>query len=186
MLAVLGETKSDVESLVAIIKQFPGKQRASILRKGFNGCGELCKKAASHIRDFLGRGAKRFVICHDADGADPIPVRMKVQREVVDRVGLSDECCIVVPVQELEAWMISDETAISKTIPSLLISAVPQPETIRNPKEWLIRKSREGRSKPLYIPSIHNPKVSNWLDVQIVAKKCPSFLPFLEFIKKTG
>jgi hypothetical protein len=41
---------------------------------------------------------------------------------------------IVVPVQELESWILADDEAITKTISSLSIGIVKQPENIDSPK----------------------------------------------------
>jgi hypothetical protein len=182
MIAVLAEHHSDADALAMIIRQIIGNERACIRRKGFSGGGELCRKAASHIRLFAKQGVSRFVVCHDADGPDPEPARLKVKKEVVDCLDSSHLCGIVIPVQELEAWLIADEMAITKTIPSLPISAVSHPERIRSPKEWLVRESRRGRSKPLYSPVVHNPRVCKYLDLQKVATKCPSLKPLIEFV----
>src|SRR5208282_1993808 len=118
MLAVLAEHRSDAESLVAIIKNILGNPNASIARKGFSGSGELCRKAPSHIRQFARSGATHFIVCHDADGPSADDSKQKVKRLVVDQVESRNVCCILVPVQELEAWIIADEDAIRATIPS--------------------------------------------------------------------
>ena len=183
MFAVLGEHRSDAETLVVIIKRLLGDDRASILRKGFNGCGELCRKGASHIRQFGDRGATHFVVCHDADGPDPAPVLSKVREMIVDPAHVAATCCIVVPVQELEAWIIADEAAIAKTIPSLKLKPLPQPESRSDPKEWLVRQSRKRRSRPLFTPTMHNRRVAEHLDLKTVADKCPSFRPLVDFVR---
>jgi hypothetical protein len=87
-----------------------------------------------------------------------------------------------VPVQELEAWIIADEEAIRKVIPSLKIKAVQKPESIPNPKEWSVGKSIKGRSKPLYVPAIHNVRVAEHIRLEILEKKCPSFSLLRRFV----
>ena len=59
MFAVLAEDRSDVDSLVVLIRRISGVTNATIQRKGFSGCGELCRKAWSHIVDFAEKGATR-------------------------------------------------------------------------------------------------------------------------------
>ncbi len=182
MFAVLAEDHSDVDSLVVLIKRISGMPKAKITRKGFNGCGELCRKAWSHVVRFGEEGATRFIICHDSDGNDPEEIRKKVRASITAKIVMPDACCIIVPVQELEAWIIADEEAIKKAIPSLNIKPVPRPETIRSPKEWLVTESRKGRSRPLYTPTIHNARVAEHMNLDKVVKKCPSFGQLVAFV----
>ena len=121
MFAVLAEDRSDIESLVVLIRRTSGNEHMPVHKKGFGGCGELCRKAWSHIKVFSERGASRFIICHDSDGVDPAVVKKKVLDSIVTKTEAPNNYCIVVPVQELEAWIIADEEAISKAIPSLSI-----------------------------------------------------------------
>ncbi len=188
--AVLGEDKSDVESLAAIIKKlFGGKTEnpnISVKGKGFGGCGELCKKGAGAITSFLRDDhSTRFVICHDADGPNPKPARNKVMNMIVKPAGLnkSNNKLILIPVQEFEAWLIADEEALATTIQTLQIKAVSEPERQESPKEWLIDKSRKRREAS-YFPRTHNSKIAKELNLDKVAKKCPSFRPLVEFVSK--
>lgn len=183
MFAVLAEDRSDVDALVVLIRRINDTPKAPIRRKGFSGCGELCRKAWSHIKAFAEEGATRFVICHDSDGNDPAAIRRKVSGSITAKITLPPSCFIVVPVQELEAWMIADEAAIRAVIPSLVIAPVSRPELINSPKEWLIRESKRGRSRPLYVPTAHNDKVAADLDVAKVRAKCPSFGELVDFVK---
>ncbi len=183
MFAILTEDRSDAESLTVLVRRIRNEPKSSILSKGFSGCGELCRKAWSHIRTFADRGATRFIVCHDADGTDPQEIRNKVEGAIKDRGPVDHEYCIVVPVQELEAWIIADENAIRKTIPTFVLKAVSRPESINSPKEWLVKESRRGRSRPLYVPTIHNSKVLQHTDLLKLGKKCPAFIPLKTFVE---
>lgn len=180
--AVLGEHRSDAETIVVLMKRLLHDDRASIRLKGYNGCSQLRRKGAKQIRLFANLGANRFVVCHDADGPDPAPAHEKVRREVVEPSGVQESCCILIPVEELEAWIIADERAISQTIPTFASPAVSNPEGQNDPKEWIIRQSKQNRSRPLYVPSMHNARVAKYLDLDRVAEKCPSFKPLVAFL----
>ena len=187
MFAVLAEDRSDTDALAVLIKRITGKTNAKILRKGFSGCGELCRKAWSHFLDFADQGATHFIICHDSDSPDPDPARSKINDALNAKIKLTDyRYKIVVPVQELEAWIIADEVAINKVIPTLFIKPQPQPETRANPKEWLIRESQRGRSRPLYFPTVMNARVAEFLDLDKVRGKCNSFNEFYDFITRSS
>jgi hypothetical protein len=182
MFAILAEDRSDAESLVTIVRRLIGTRNQSIRSKGFSGCGELCRKAGSQIQILAKKGATHFIICHDSDGNEPREIKAKVEAAIREKVRDDHDCCIVVPIQEIEAWMIADEHAIRRVIPTLSIKAVSNPESVESPKEWLIGESRKGRSRPLYVPTIHNPRVAEYIDLDVLAKKCPAFQPLKQFV----
>jgi hypothetical protein len=182
--AVLAEDRSDAETLVALVRRILGDERLSVAQKGFGGCGQLRNKAESHINRFRRDGCTHFLICHDADGVAPAEIRRRVRGSMSASIAWSEKTHgIIVPVQEIEAWMIADEKAVAAAIPSLSIPRVAHPETIRRPKEWLVDASRTGNSKPLYAPAIFNPKVARALDVDGVAGRCPSFRELVDFVR---
>lgn len=187
MFAVLAEDPSDAEVLVVLIRRISGDANRPIHRKGFGGCGELRRKAGRQIVNFARQGATHFVICHDSDGDDPADIRRSVTASLRGQITLTEHRHkIVVPVQELEAWMIADEQAISAVIPSLLTAEVKHPESLENPKEWLINSSRKGRSRPLYVPHVFNEKVAGYLNIDKAGKKCPSFLELVGFVRESA
>jgi hypothetical protein len=132
MIAVLGEHDSDAQTIRMILKRKIGAQ-VRITPKGFGGCDALCRKGARVIKNLAERGYTHFFVCHDADCPDPEIARAKVDREVVIPSGAANSC-ITIPVQEIEAWIIADESAIARTIPSFQPREVPRPETIKWPR----------------------------------------------------
>jgi hypothetical protein len=183
--AVLAEDKSDVSALQILVKRVSENPRLAVLGRGFSGSGNLRRKVCGHITDFARRGASRFIVCHDSDVRDP--GKLKGEIEAIIRKGncSSYEYSIVIPVQELESWILADERAIRSVISKLSIESVKHPESVTNPKEWLISKSRVLHSRPLYIPSIHNKEVVRHTDLEKLAEKCPSFVPLREFVRAT-
>jgi Domain of unknown function (DUF4276) len=115
-------------------------------------------------------------------GHDPREIQLKVETAIKNKMVLDYAYCIVVPVQEIEAWVIADEDAIRRVIPTLSIKAVPSPESVGSPKEWLQKESKRGRSKPLYVPTIHNPRVVEHIDLEKLERKCPAFRPLKQFV----
>ncbi len=183
--AVLAEDRSDAEALVVLIKRIVDKGNISVKSKGFAGCGELRVKAASHVLNFARQGCTHFIICHDSDGDPPDSIRSKVRSSMAGKIDLGEHPhCIVVPVQELEAWIIADEEAITKAIPSLVIAPVARPELLSSPKEWLVKESRRGRSRPLYAPATFNAKVVQHLSIGKVEGKCESFAELTQFVRQ--
>lgn len=153
-----------------------------IKTKGYNGCSEMLRKGANQLGLFHDLGCTNFVICHDADRNDPKLVRSQVLERIVKPSGLHLSCCIVVPVQEIEAWILADISAISNIIKSWKPSPIMNPESYNDPKEYLEMLSEGANYKPRYDHVIHNPKVANYLDCEVVKEKCPSFLPLYDLV----
>lgn len=186
MFAVLAEDKSDADVITQLIRRHLANQSLPVKPKGYEGCATMCRKGARDIKSWVrsGIGVSRVVVCHDADCNSPADVRTKVLREVIEPSGFDGPACIVVPVQEIEAWIIADEQAINKVIPKFRFKGHPLPESINNPKEWLRAQSRAARSKPLYSSTTFNPAVAERLSLEVVAKKCPSFRSFLDWLNQ--
>lgn len=187
MIGILAEDRSDADALKVIVRRLSSTPNVTVKAKGFSGCGELCRKAGAYLNDFETQGITRVVICHDADGPDPGPALAKVHEGLRQRgVALGGSRRIIVPVQELEAWIIADEAAIAAVIPLLRIRPVARPETQGSPKEWLIGESSRGRSRPLYVPTTYNARVAEHLDFAKVSAKCPSFNPLMTFVNEAA
>ena len=184
MYALLAEDNSDVETLRVLIRRLAHNSTLPIKGKGYGGCGEMLQKGARDIRLFAKLGHKRFVICYDADGPDPAQHRQVVIDKIIKPSGHAIPSCLaLVPVQELEAWILADlHQAVPKVISSWKPSAIPKPETIASPKEHLASLSRGSNKKPRYVYAMHNSKVAEHLDLSTVAKKCPSFRPLEKFV----
>jgi len=186
MFAILAEDDSDAEALTHIVKRYFNNERLSVKKKGYDGCGGLLAKGARDIRIWRSQGVERFVVCHDADDHAPQEILAKVLELVVKPAKAQDACCVTVPVQEIEAWLIADEAAITAVIPSFRFKGHNQPEKISSPKEWLINQSEAENGKPLYSPKTFNAAVARHLRFDVVKKKCPSFKAFLECLDKRG
>jgi len=183
MLAILAEDISDAEVLTQLVRRRRGDDRLPIRKKDYEGCAGICRKGYRDIRLWVSRGIiTEIIICHDADRNPPSEIREKVRKAVLRRSGFDGPACIAVPVEAIEAWMIADETAIHRVIPSIRLKGHVRPETIPDPKAWLIRMSRRRNSKPLYVPNNSNPVVAKYLRFDVVAKKCPSFKAFVEWL----
>lgn len=180
MFAILAEDDSDAEVLSCIVKRHFDNDHLSVKKKGYDGCGGLCRKGARDIKNWLARGIKRFVVCHDADSNSPTDIREKVLTKIIRPADAEKQCCITVPIQEIEAWLIADEDAINAVIPSFQFKGHNQPEKIQSPKEWLIKQSEAANGKPLYSPKTFNAAVAKHLRFDVVQRKCPSFKAFVD------
>ena len=113
MYGVLGEDKSDFQTLKILVQRLADKKKVDILGKGYTGCGELLKKGGEDLKLLSDMGCTRFVIAHDADQRD----FRDVQRDLVDKIikpsGIKKSICLLVPVREIEAWLLADIEAVT-------------------------------------------------------------------------
>lgn len=182
MFAILAEDYSDAEALSFLVRRRLSNDRLSIKKKGYDGCAALCRKGARDIKTWAGVGVRRVIVCHDSDGNPPGKIRQKVLERIISPSLFAGPSCVTIPVEEIEAWMIADETAINAVIPSFKFKGHSNPEAIRNPKEWLCGQSRASNGRPLYAPRTFNPSVAKKLRFEVVAAKCPSFQAFLTWL----
>lgn len=184
MFGILGEDDSDVKTLKTIIRRIVNNNSIPIKGRGYDGCDEMLRKGAKDLKAMWAAGRRKFIVCLDADGPDPEPARATVRQKIVKPSQLDDACCIVVPVEEIEAWILADLDAVRR-----VISKFPQhhpiasPENVPNPKEHLERLSKDSRGIRLYEHSIHNEKVAMHLDLGLVKSKCHSYQPFENFVR---
>ncbi len=118
MYAVIGEDKSDAEMLAVLMRRLANDQTLTIKTFGYSGCAQMLSKGARQLKSFAGLGCSRFVVCHDADGDDPNVRYNRVMERIVRPAGVAGSSCIVIPVQEIEAWILADIEAVTKVFSS--------------------------------------------------------------------
>jgi len=179
---ILGEHDSDVATLKVLVRRLAHNESLRIKGIGCGGGGEMLRKGAQHLRVLQDWKCMRFIVCHDADGPYPNPKRELVTREVVKPSGIDQACCVVIPVQELEAWILADIECATKIFTSWKPSPIQNPERIARPKEHLERLSRDSKQRPRYSHATHNERMAKYLDLEKVRQKCPAFEVLVAFV----
>jgi hypothetical protein len=186
LYCIFGEAESDFETLKELVRRLANDPRLKIKGKGFANCGELLKKGSKQIQFYRQEGFTRFIICYDADRENPEKRFYEVLEKIVNPAGVDGTFCVLIPIQEIETWILADIQAVTKVFPGWVpVKDIPNPESIQDPKEHLIKLSRNKNMRPRYIHDIHNQKVAQYIDLEMVERKCPSFLP-LKTLIKTG
>lgn len=184
MYAILGENNSDVDMLFNLVRRIAKNPTLKIKRMGFDGCGELLRRGARQLRAYNKLGFTRFIICYDSDKDDPSNRYKEIVKKIILESGVKGEFCALVPIQEIESWILADLEAVKAVIPTWRIEKnYPSPELNKSPKEELERMSRAHNLKPLYIHNVHNPSIAIHLNLEIVVNKCSSSFPLFEFIQ---
>jgi len=146
-----------------------------------DGCGKIIGKCHSWSQNLYEQGCQYLLIVHDLDTNNLIELRAKISSAL--GVTPIDRHLIVIPVREIEAWLLADHDAINTAIKLRTpLTWIANPESIQNPKERLARL--------VYLKSLHTRRYINTIDnVKIAAAskssnlmRCKSFVPFFNFI----
>lgn len=187
MYGIFGEDETDFLTLRAIVRKLKNDQTIPIRGGGFRGCGRLLKSCSIPLGLLYEAGCRQFIICHDADCNDPRDVRRKVEEQVIKpaALGLDALHFVAVPVQMIEAWILADVESAGKMFKSWRPGEVKNPESYPDPKHELETLSRQGLNRSRYVYTEHNPRIITYLDLDRVARKCPSFRPLRDFVLST-
>lgn len=158
-LGVIAEDNSDVDVVGAILEKYTEKNSFVIKKFVGNGCGRLRNKCRTWTETLLKAGCSHVLIFHDLDRNE----ESKLLSTLLSKVPNKEfpNALIVIPIEEMEAWLLADEMAISKTF-SLKqpLKRVSTPETVNSPKEeigllvWSAAKKR-------YVNTVHNAKIAS-------------------------
>ncbi len=93
--------------------------------------------------------------------------------------------CILIPTEEIEAWILADMEAIVKVFPLFVPPKQPffNPEKEPDPKEKIKGLLNKNKPRPLYMDTNDNKKIIEELDLDEVKKKCPSFVELVQFVE---
>jgi len=184
---ILGEDKSDVATLKVLIRKLANDKSVSIKTKGYCGCGEMLRKGGKQLKLFAKLGCNRLIVCYDADNEKQTNRYQEVVKNIIKKSGLTglekEIICIVIPVQEIEAWILADIEAVAHIFENWHPKPISKPESIDSPKEYLEKLSRDAKKRPRYNHATHNEKVVQYLDLDKVIEKCPSFNSLVELVK---
>lgn len=182
-IGLIAEDLSDIEVIKILAKKVTTRPMSFSHFVG-RGCGPLKRKTPAWCNNLHLKGCTRVLLVHDNDRNDHKDLR-KILEEVIAAAPQKDKV-VVIPTEELEAWLLSDESAIGTALnlrkPP---TSVQHPERIASPKEHLQRAVRQASGKKVqYVNSVHNQTIANKIDIALVARKCPSFKPFQAFFRE--
>lgn len=182
-IGIIAEDMSDIEVIKILAKKISGKNISADQHVG-KGCGPLRRKAVGWCRSLLTKGCTKIILIHDRDRNNATELR-KLLEAVLDDAPQSTKV-VVVPEEELEAWLLSDAAAINKAMNLQRgIKTVNHPETISSPKEYIRDQVyKQSNKKVQYVNSVHNKLIASELDIGLIKAKCPSFKPFHVFFEK--
>lgn len=182
-VGIIAEDPSDVEVLKELGRKISGRN-FSVSQHFGKGCGSLKSKTPGWCQAFSKKGCKAVVLVHDRDNKNANQLRQDL--EGILATSVMKRCYVTIPSEELEAWLLSDTSAIKR---ALNLEKEPKeihhPETILSPKEHLgglVTSHSKGKSK-YYVNTEHNGLIVKEIAISAIEQKCPSFAPFKTFIE---
>lgn len=181
-IGVIAEQINDVEVLYELTCKLTPENSFSFKKFVGHGCGTLRRKCSAWARILAAKGCSHLVVLHDLDDRRETELRATLEGSL--ETILSESRVILIPVQEIEAWLLTDAKALKEVFNMRRIPKVPtNPEAVDSPKEKLADIVwREARRR--YVNTIHNKKIAAAARVSKV-KTCVSFRPYPRFISSS-
>ncbi len=182
-IGIIAEDKSDVEVLTLLGRKISGRNFSVSPHFG-KGCGSLKSKTPGWCRALLAKGCTVVVVVHDRDKKDAQQLRKELEEILATCV--IKKSYVTIPSEELEAWLLSDTSAIKKAFKlEKEPKSIQEPETIVSPKEYLgklITAHSKGQHK-YYVNTEHNENIAKEIQISHIDSKCPSFKFFRDFVE---
>jgi hypothetical protein len=180
IVGVIAEDNSDVDVLEEIIAKVTTRNRFKIKKFVGFGCGKIRGKCRDWAYNLGMQRCALLILIHDLDENDLALLRRELD-EALQPSPIANHI-IIIPVRELEAWLLADHEAINKTF-NLKIKKIANPEAIRRPKERLrdIVYLRSNKRRT-YINTIHNKRIASQASLRKMAR-CKSFIPLQDFLE---
>jgi hypothetical protein len=181
-VGLIAEDYSDVETAQVLIRRIVAR-RISFKHFVGQGCGKIKHKCYGWACDLKKRGCNYLIILHDLDRRNLCDLKKELEKAIAGCPIAERLLCI--PIEELEAWLLSDPKAIAAAIGLKKYPRIRNNvESISSPKEFLQRLvKKESRDQKIYLHTKHNAQVAAHLDLAR-ARMCSSFVPFFEFVSE--
>ena len=180
-IGVIAEEKNDVDVLYQVTAKLVSENSFTLAQFVGHGGGKLQKKARCWADNLIKRGCEAIVLIHDLDKQDEPALRATLSR-LLDGIN-EPPIIILIPVQEIESWLLCDPRAIKAVFNMRRAPRLPgRPEELDDPKRWLSRLVKTN-SKTTYLNTIHNKRIAEEMSLSGVTRKCPSFSAYPPFVK---
>jgi len=180
-IGVIAEENNDVEVLHQLTNKLAPGTTFSFKKFVGHGCGKVRRKCAAWARNLVERGCSHLVLLHDLDQNDQKHLYAELNSSM-QRVGFHPYV-ILIPVHEIEAWLLYDAKAIQCVFNMKKPPRLPNdPESVLRPKERL-RDIVWKESRKRYVNTIHNGRIAAACRISRL-RACHSFQPYPQFIAR--
>ncbi len=174
-IGIIAEDNSDFETAKILLKRILNRDNLCFKKAIGNGCGKLRRKALDYAVDLRKRGCDMLILIHDLDRNTHQELLTDLTKKL--EYAPIDKKFICIPIEELEAWFLSDPESIKTTFN---LARQPKfrgrPETVQSPKEKLGEQIYLCSNKStIFLNTKHNQRIAERLTIDIIREKCPSF-----------
>lgn len=180
ILGLIAEDQSDVEVVHQLIQKIAMKS-IKLKRVLGHGCGKIQSKCLPWAKQLHRQGCSLLILVCDLDRRR-LPELAASLRNSLQPCPIPRHL-IVIPVREIEAWLLADHDAITRALKLRQPARLqPNPEAIQNPKERLRDLIRErSRGAVTYLNTVHNQKIAYEVRIPNL-RRCPSFQVLESFV----
>lgn len=179
-IGAIVEDESDADVLHELTTKILNNNRFTWRQFLARGSAKLKRKCTAAATNLSNSGCTHLVVVHDLDTNDVGDLRRELEK-CIEGVKVRSSL-ILIPIREIEAWLLCDADALRAAFEMKRIPKLPtNPERILDPKKQLERivKSTSGKQ---YVNTIHNKRIAAKVRLNKMVA-CPSFEPYLHFIK---
>ena len=173
-IGIIAEDNSDFEAVKVLIARIIDRDNFSFKRRVGNGCGRVKQNALKYAKNLNNRGCDMLILIHDLDKNNLAELLKKLQNKIKD--APFDKKFVCIPIEELEAWFLSDPVSIKTTFN---LKRQPKfsglPETVNSPKEVLADQISKCSDKQINFLPINNKIIAANVNLDLIKEKCPSF-----------
>jgi Domain of unknown function (DUF4276) len=187
VFGVLAEDGTDCDTVRVLIRRSTGDPGAVVKSRYGHGCGELRKRASAWMHALVEAGCTHLVLVHDLDrGRSSLPEPLLRAMLEAKAYPARVPRLICIPIEEIEAWFLSDPALIKKkgARGSKGRTDYPKPHREPDPKQLLGQLLRDERGRYRYDTN-WNPELAELLDLDVCAKRCPAFAELRAFVART-
>lgn len=120
-IGIIAEDTSDIDTLLVFIQRIAN---VNFKKKKFaaKGSGKLRQKCREVAKRWVSENVTHIIICHDLDCSSKAKYQ-KLFKELYGKISSLPNhekvVCIVIPIQEMEAWFLSDVDALKIKFPGM-------------------------------------------------------------------
>lgn len=183
---IIAEDESDYKTLRILLNRMLGISNVSTRKAVGKGCAKIKVKCRRYAENLKQRGCNHLIVTHDLDCSDKKKYLL-LMRQI--KANLSpcpiDNHIIIIPVQEIEGWLLSDLNAIREVFggPNDATKEFADPEIVQDPKETIGNIVKRKMNKR-YVNTIHNEKIAEKVDLDRLYF-CDSYKPLFHFVTGT-
>lgn len=180
-IGIIAEDDSDVEVVKELVKKIVPNKRFSTEKFVGHGCGKIQGKCFQWAGVLKTKGCSILIVLHDLD--DRVSSKLDASLRLTLKNCAIPKHIVVIPIREIEAWLLSDHIAIQKAFNlNKKVEHISNPQFITDPKKKLgeIIYLKSGKTKR-YINAVHNQKIAAEMDL-VNLRRCSSFRPLEDFL----